>query len=377
MLNKKRVLVVSHEASYTGAPILLLHLLHLLKQTERYEYSVLIAKSGPLKDAFNAIGKVTVLKPADYSQRSMLGKLFPMVMSRLILIRKLFEASSSCDFIFVNSITNGFSVRCLAFSGKPMLTYVHELATVTELFSFENDIKPVLKHTHLFLYPCSAVANYLNWLNPNYKVLPLNYYFPNNQNISSRIRFQQRGDKLRVVGVGTASPRKGTDLFIETAAKVFAQRTDVSFYWVGGFASPELEKCYRKQVEDLGISSVFEFSGQIPPDEARLLYNKFDLLFLSSREDPYPLVVLEAAAMECPSIVFEGAGGITSFVDNSTGFIAIDFNTDQVGAIISAMDKSILQEKGLCAKERVHALHFNPDFILRQFEDAVAQLTNH
>lgn len=376
MLNKKKVLVVLHEASYTGAPILLLHLLHLLKETERYEFTVLIAKSGPLKDAFNAIGKVTVLKPADYSQRSMLGKLFPMVMSRLILIRKLFEASS-CDFIFVNSITNGFAVCYLAFSGKLILTYVHELASVTQLFHFDNDIKPVLTHTHLYLYPCTTVAHYLNKLNPQSKALPLNYYFPKYQNATSPIPLKQKGDKLRIVGVGTASPRKGTDLFIETAAKVFAQRTDVTFHWIGGFANADLEKSYYKQVEDLGISSVFEFSGQILPEEARLLYKEFDLLFLSSREDPYPLVVLEAAAMECPSLVFEGAGGITSFVDDSTGFIATDFSTDQVGTIISAMDKLILREKGLRAKERVYALHFNPDFILKQFEDAVAQLINH
>jgi glycosyltransferase involved in cell wall biosynthesis len=44
-----------------------------------------------------------------------------------------------------------------------------------------------------------------------------------------------------------------------------------------------------------------------------------DLFLLTSREDPFPLVMLEAARQAVPVVCFEGAGGATEFVDETVG----------------------------------------------------------
>jgi glycosyltransferase involved in cell wall biosynthesis len=46
-----------------------------------------------------------------------------------------------------------------------------------------------------------------------------------------------------------------------------------------------------------------------------------DVFVLTSREDPYPLVCLEAAALEKPIVCFEGGGGTPEFVEADCGFV--------------------------------------------------------
>jgi glycosyltransferase involved in cell wall biosynthesis len=46
---------------------------------------------------------------------------------------------------------------------------------------------------------------------------------------------------------------------------------------------------------------------------------------LTSREDPFPLVALEAASMEKPIIFFENAGGIPELFTNDKGGMQVSF----------------------------------------------------
>ncbi len=45
----------------------------------------------------------------------------------------------------------------------------------------------------------------------------------------------------------------------------------------------------------------------------------FDLFTLTSREDPYPLVILEAGLNHNPVLCFDGSGGSPDFVGTDTG----------------------------------------------------------
>ena len=52
MTNSKRILFISHEATRTGAPFVLLYLMQWLKQNTNYEADVLLLKGGPLAADF-------------------------------------------------------------------------------------------------------------------------------------------------------------------------------------------------------------------------------------------------------------------------------------------------------------------------------------
>ena len=59
---KEKILIISHDSSLTGAPILLLNLLFLLKKRFDFNMRILLCRGGVLQDEFKKYGRVTILK---------------------------------------------------------------------------------------------------------------------------------------------------------------------------------------------------------------------------------------------------------------------------------------------------------------------------
>jgi glycosyltransferase involved in cell wall biosynthesis len=59
-------------------------------------------------------------------------------------------------------------------------------------------------------------------------------------------------------------------------------------------------------------------------------YDASDIFLLTSREDPFPLVMLEAASRSLPIVCFANSGGAPEFVEKDAGLIVPDFNTDKM-----------------------------------------------
>ncbi|MEO9210289.1 MAG: hypothetical protein ABI208_04275, partial [Ginsengibacter sp.] len=67
--NKLRIVFISHECSLTGAPILLLNLLSLIKKRDIYDIKIILAKGGVLEKEFKKYGKTIVLRPWNYNDK--------------------------------------------------------------------------------------------------------------------------------------------------------------------------------------------------------------------------------------------------------------------------------------------------------------------
>jgi glycosyltransferase involved in cell wall biosynthesis len=79
----------------------------------------------------------------------------------------------------------------------------------------------------------------------------------------------------------------------------------------------------------------------------------------TSREDPFPLVVLEAAMFAKPAVCFNGAGGIPEFVDRGCGRSVPYLDVWQFAeAIVELIESPALRERlGQAARQRVTRLH--------------------
>src|SRR6185312_17200948 len=55
-----------------------------------------------------------------------------------------------------------------------------------------------------------------------------------------------------------------------------------------------------------------------------------DVFVLLSREDPFPLIVLEAAFLYKPIIAFENSGGIPEFIEHGAGMLAPYLDTSEI-----------------------------------------------
>jgi glycosyltransferase involved in cell wall biosynthesis len=85
---------------------------------------------------------------------------------------------------------------------------------------------------------------------------------------------------------------------------------------------------------------------------ARSLIAGANVFFLSSREDPFPLVTLEAAQFAIPSVVFENATGLAPLISDGGGWIV-----GREGAADKIIELSgnvrALETSGLKARDRV------------------------
>lgn len=367
----KRIMVVSHEASYTGAPLLLIELMKFLQTNSAVEFRIVIVRGGKLEDEFRKLGAVEVLKPVGYSDTKGGARLMAILRNRTTIL-KVFLKALTCDLVFSNSIINGKILSWLRYTGKPMVTYVHELDKVVAEHLHLGNVGGSLKYSSCIIYPCEKVKETLIRVCqvPHSKLQRLNYYFPSDSFKSSE---HSTGKSLSFCGVGTANNRKGTDLFIEVAHQVKVVNPDYHFTWIGAFEDKASEERYRSAAKDDQGNTVVEFSGPFTHEETKNQYQMFDAILLTSREDPYPLVVLESAYAKRPSIVFREAGGISEFVDQA-GWILNDISSTEMAECILKLNKEDLKKKGEVAYAKVLKLHSDKQLLAEQLNHIFSSL---
>ncbi len=307
---RDRILFVFHEASLTGAPINLLHFLRWLRANTAASFDILIGKTGPLH-------------------------------AELFKVATVFDASAApllagpgrrYGLIYANTLCCGALVRSLQGAGARVVTHIHELDTCYEYLAAYG-VARVLRQTQSFI-ACSefvrdrAVA--LTGLAPE--------VFSVHPEIGDAARARERAaqeeascrevlervpaDAL-VVGVcGTADLRKGCDLFIQLAGLLHRRwkgGRPLRFMWVGRKKSDvlEIKINLHSDLRRLLPQDAFIWAGEHA--NCLPLVARIDVFCLTSREDPYPLAMLEAAALGRPIVAFRQAGGGEDFCDRGGG----------------------------------------------------------
>ena len=65
---KPSILFISHESSMSGAPLLLLSLIRLLKENGFSENAILVSRGGPIEHLFTEAAPTLILKPMNYQK---------------------------------------------------------------------------------------------------------------------------------------------------------------------------------------------------------------------------------------------------------------------------------------------------------------------
>jgi glycosyltransferase involved in cell wall biosynthesis len=322
-VDRETILVVSHEASRTGAPILSLNLVQTL--VGQYNVVVLLLGGGPLTDTFRLAG-AAVMVASNLRENP--------AMSHLVV-------SQLCErfdfkFALVNSIESREVLPALSDNFVPAISLIHEFASYTRprgafrevlfwsgetVFSanvtLENALQefPDLEKLSAHILPQGRCLVPLGALN-------------NEQLHAERVHLRRlirpkgiADDSVIVLGAGFVQLRKGVDLFIECAALVLrAPGGDrCRFVWIGKGYDPENDIGYSVYLADqilrAGLQEHVFFIDETPAIETA--YEEADILLLSSRLDPLPNVAIDAMANGMPVICFNKTTGIADFlIDN-------------------------------------------------------------
>ena len=139
-----------------------------------------------------------------------------------------------------------------------------------------------------------------------------------------------------VLGIGYADHRKGIDLFAETGTRLVKAREDVVCVWVGNH---EVEAFARAQtiVDQSGHATRFLFPGLIRDSD--LFFAGADVYLLTSREDPFPSVVLQSLDIGVPVVAFDGAGGFVELLGRGCGVLVPLADTAEMArAVLRLLD---------------------------------------
>jgi glycosyltransferase involved in cell wall biosynthesis len=97
-------------------------------------------------------------------------------------------------------------------------------------------------------------------------------------------------------------------------------------------------------------------------------FDMADVFFLASREDPFPLVMLEAGYAEMPIIGFKGAGGVNDFLASFPDFLvnAMDEKA-AVKQISKVLAMPLAERKALGLKLKELALGYSATNFIQRF----------
>ena len=366
-MSRSSILFISHEASLTGAPFVLLHLQRWIKANTDFKLTTLLRRGGPLLPEFAKLGETIVLESSHAGRpRWIRGVARRVGLDRLRLWLS-FRAlrNRPLKLVYSNTVTNGDLLTEVTQPGTPVITHVHELAYWIERSGREN-WEAVRRHTTHFVAASEAVSDNLvkRYQIPANQVSVVHEFIPVGHN-SAHIEAERRckirsalaipSNAFVVGGSGMETWRKGKDLFVQLAASINRRplRRPFHFVWVGWPGDEEDQRQLTHDIATAGLTDSIHWTGEVsnPLD----YFSCFDAFALVSREDPFPLVCLEAALLGVPILCFANAGGIPEFVEMDSGFV-VDYL--DIGAMadklqLLARDETLRRRLGSCAADRV------------------------
>jgi glycosyltransferase involved in cell wall biosynthesis len=318
----KPILFISHDAHRRGAPMVLLHLCRWMARHHQRSFEVVLCRGGELEPEFAALAPTTTIGLGEDEGRAN-GRL------RALAAR---VAEGDFSLIYANTVEAAEVLDACPAPGTPVLTHVHELDYRIRQQTGLERFRLVCDRSDRFIAVSEAVRrNLVDGHDLDPEAVELVYEFIDTSRWSLaqsrvdtlRTRLNLPANALVVGGSGTLDWRKGPDLFVQIAGalKRTDQKREVHWVWVGGDLEDEWARLgeLRHDAARLGVGARVHFVGeQANPSE---WFAGFDLFLLTSREDPYPLVALEAAASSIPIVCFADAGGAPEFVEEDCGAV--------------------------------------------------------
>ncbi|MGP1382498.1 MAG: glycosyltransferase [Thainema sp.] len=351
-----KLLFVSHEASLTGAPLIILTVMrYFARHCPDVELYVFLDKGGPVVEDFAAIA--TVFKKYEEAP-------FQTAKEYVLATLKHFRLPKP-NAAFCNTANTVHYSEAFVAQKIPVFTLVHEFASAYDKSHFER----LYQLSEKVIFPSRFVMQLADQKVPLPKnkatVLPqglLNSSFANKDRQACRQHVCHEigipDDACIAVGCGSTSYRKGVDLFVSVAklALQAESQRQIHFVWIGGghYAHDTPLFWALRDVERLGLKANVHFIGL--RSDPSPYYLAGDVFLLTSREDPFPCVVHEAMTCRLPVLAFQDAGGAPEAIADGGG-IAVPYcdTAAMADALVGLANNPAKQQKiGEQGHEIVH-----------------------
>lgn len=306
--DKADLLFVSHDLSWSGAPLIVLHIAKWCKE-QGFFVTVMSPKGGPLMGEFVEAG-------------------IPLVVDPLITTgHASFSAfAREFDCIVASTIFGAPIVHAAKSAGVPHLWWIHEGQVAEHYLATDSALRLAFEVADLIVTPDTRSSLlYQPFTDRPVRVLsygipdPLPRFKPAPRNNAEPIKF---------LLLGTIEERKGQRVFLEALRKLPEDvLKNARFQIVGRPHDPAIAS---EVMVAARTASYLTYRESVSPEEALALIRDADVMVCASRDETGPLVLMEALALG------------KAILSTTVGAVAERLSTEKGGLFVPPGDATAL-----------------------------------
>lgn len=369
--NKKTAIIVTHAADLSGAPQIILKVAEYLNKKHNYNCLTFSLQEGVLLNNFRKYGETFVVDDNN------------IIKNKNISVKKYLSVNPSrYSFALVNTACCVSIMPDIKKNNIPLISFIHDYTYAWH----ENYLKILYDKSDRIVYSTQFMVEKnkhdYNFDLSKTSIIPQGLYKEEFLDADLDLLRSETRKKLGipenafvVMGCGSIHPRKGIDVFIQTAIQTISlvPEKDIYFIWLGGTLqsnSPDMyiRFLHRDIVNTNNENRILFYE---PVVNVVPYYAAADIFFLSSREDPFPTIVFEAFISELPVIGVEGSSGAIELLKRCKNFVVPYTRRAEVSQeIVKLIDQpKILEEAGKNGKELILK-----EFKFEDYVDKILQL---
>ena len=249
---------------------------------------------------------------------------------------------------FARDLIAFFAALISVLLGKPFVTQTHGMIIVdgrlsTQLIDFLFTRRLINK---------SAVNLVLSEIEfasiRNLRVKARCKILPNGIAINKAIQLTAK-NRNRVAFCSRLEKRKGVEKFIDLAESF--HKSEISFE-IYGPDGGELQFVHS-EIKSRKLSGSLKYKGSLTSEQVQKVLSEISLLVLPSKNEPFPMVVLEALAVGTPVLVMPSCGFANNLRKFEPSFVA---ETEDLSGLISALNKQ--NQAGYKTKSKKDILNY-------------------
>lgn len=340
----KKVLLVTHEMTLTGAPIATYYCAKVLKD-HGYCPLLLSLKDGKLAETIAADDIPSIVAPAALMNNFVtpFAHLFSMIVLNTIVTAPVIGQIDGVDI--------------------PVIWWIHEakISYFVEQVAALPEYLP--RNVHVFAGGEYA-ARLLKEVRPDYEVQSMLYYAPDRTINADEYTFElpeKAENKFVFCCIAMLEERKGQGVLVE-AIRQLPNNILNKCYFV--FVGRQYYAPYYDQIQDLvkRYPQNVQYIEEIDVKQITGLYKRMDSLICCSLDDPMPIVVTEALQFKKLVICSENTGSAALLRAEKSGYVYEQNDPDQLAKYIICAVSNPEQSKAMQAAAReTYEKYFSKD----------------
>jgi O-antigen biosynthesis protein len=290
----KDILLVTHDLSFSGAPLMLFSTAKILKDLGFF-IVVVSPHHGPLQKLYEEVGITVIVDELVLSQHPSFERF-----------------AKNFDFIICNTVVCWPAVKQMQNITKT-IWWIHEGKVAKPYFLVPAFVETLRSARHIIGVSDYSISFFKNY---NANITKIYNYF---DGISAPIEKAAGEQKLIFSLIGSIESRKGQLVLINALKKIRPELLLDAEIWIIGRTLHH--EYYAELVTESESMPAIKIMGEKSHRECIKLMQQSDVILNTSTDDPFPLSLVEALSMNKPCIVSSNTGLAELMTDGFNGFI--------------------------------------------------------